>query len=561
MAEAVLKALTIRDYALVQSLDIFFAPGLTVITGESGAGKSILLGALGLVLGDRAAADVVRPGAVRADICAEYDLANHPQARRLLDEQELADPDQASRCLVRRVIGADGRSRAFVNGAPVTLQVLRALSQDLIDIHGQDENQRITERDVQLALLDDFGATGALRKACQDAYRAWRRAESQAADLRAQLEQRADRTALLSYQLEELQALGLAPGEFEAVGSEHRRLSQAQDLRATASQCLEALEEDVALGRVMRLLDGLDDDHQRLDNARSVLRAADDLVKDAIRDLRAYDSSLELDPERLTTLDQRLADIHDLARKHRVAPERLADHALALAAELATQSSDRASLTSLVEAAAANQATYRDLAGKLSRQRRAAAAKFAKAVSQGINGLGIKGGALSLEFFPAESEFGLEGVEFHVTTNPRYPAGPLQRIASGGERARISLAIQVVAAEKSAMPCLILDEADVGVGGTTADVVGRLLRRLAEHTQVICVTHAPQVAALGHHHLRVRKDPRRDTLIDPLDEAARVEELARMLAGSGITDKARDYARTLLSEARGAEVSQAVPTG
>jgi DNA repair protein RecN (Recombination protein N) len=561
MAEAVLKALTIRDFALVQSLDIFFAPGLTVITGESGAGKSILLGALGLVLGDRAAADVVRPGAARADICAEYDLGNHPQARRLLDEQELADPDQPSRCLVRRVIGADGRSRAFVNGAPVTLQVLRALSQDLIDIHGQDENQRITERDVQLALLDDFGVDPALRKACQDAYRAWKRAEGEAADLRAQLEQRADRASLLAYQLEELQALGVAVGEFEAVESDHRRLSQAQDLRATAAQCLEALEEDSALGRVLRLLGGLDDDHPRLENARHVLRAADDLMKDAIRDLRAYDGSLDLDPERLTTLDRRLGEIHDLARKHRVAPERLAEHTLTLAAELDAQSSDRSVLDRLLESAAAHQAGYRTQAGKLSRQRRAAAKEFAKAVSRGINVLGIKGGALSLEFHPAETETGLEGVEFHVATNPRYPPGPLQRIASGGERARISLAIQVVAAEKSAMPCLILDEADVGVGGTTADVVGRLLRKLAEHTQVICVTHAPQVAALGHHHLRVRKDPRRDTLIDPLDPTARVEELARMLAGAGITDKARDYARTLLSEAGGAEVSHAIPTG
>lgn len=561
MAEAVLKALTIRDFALVQSLDIFFAPGLTVITGESGAGKSILLGALGLILGDRAAADVVRPGAARADICAEYDLGNHPQARRLLDDQELADPDQPSRCLVRRVIGADGRSRAFVNGAPVTLQVLRALSQDLVDVHGQDENQRITERDVQLALLDDFGVDGAVRRSCQDAYRAWKRAEQQAAELSALLAQRSDRAALLTYQLEELQALDLAPGECEAVESEHRRLSQAQDLRATTAQCLETLEEEAALGRVLRLLDGLDDDHERLESARQVLRSADDLLKDVIRDLRAYDDSLDLDPERLAELDRRLGAIHDLARKHRVDPERLAEHTRTLTAELDTLSSDRTTLDALMGAAAGHQATYRSLAAKLSRQRRAAARDFAKAVSDGINVLGIRGGSLKLAFHPAETEYGLEGVEFHVTTNPKYPPGPLQRIASGGERARISLAIQVVAAEKSAMPCLILDEADVGVGGTTADVVGRLLRRLAEHTQVICVTHAPQVAALGHHHLRVRKDPQRDTLIDPLDPGERVEELARMLAGAGITDKARDYARTLLSEAGGAEVSAAVPTG
>jgi DNA repair protein RecN (Recombination protein N) len=561
MADAVLKALTIRDFALVQTLDISFAPGLTVITGESGAGKSILLGALGLVLGDRAAADAVRPGAARADITAEYDLTNHPEVRRLLEEQDLIDPDQPSRALVRRVVNSDGRSRSFVNGSPVTLQVLRTLSQDLIDIHGQDENQRITQRDVQLALLDDFGVDGAVRKACRENFRAWKHADLEAATLRAALEQRSDRASLLRYQLEELEALGLAPGEFEAVESEHRRLAQAQDLRAATSQCLEALEEDSAVGRALRLLGSLDDAHPRLDSARSVLRSADDLLKDAIRDLRAYDESLDLDPEHLAGLDRRLGDIHDLARKHRVTPERLAEHAQNLAAELQTISTDHTSLERLTAAATAHRTAFLEQAGKLSRQRRTAAKAFAKAVSRAINVLGIQGGALAVAFTPAESETGLEAAEFHVTTNPKYPAGPLQRIASGGERARISLAIGVVAAEKSAMPCLILDEADVGVGGTTADVVGRLLRALASHSQVICVTHAPQVAALGHHHLRVRKDPRADTQIDRLGDDARVEELARMLAGAGITDKARAYARTLLSEAGGAEVPQPMTTG
>lgn len=561
MADAVLKALTIRDFALVQSLDISFAQGLTVITGESGAGKSILLGALGLILGDRAAAEAIRPGAARADITAEYDLTSHPAARRLLEEQDLADPDQPNRCLVRRVVAADGRSRSYVNGSPVTLQVLRSLSQDLVDIHGQDENQRITHRDVQLALLDDFGVDAALRRACRDDFRAWKRAEQEAAELAARLEQRSDRASLLAYQLDELHALELADGEFEAVESEHRRLSQAQDLRATTAQCLEALEEDDTLGRVLRLLGNLDDDHERLQSARGLLRSLDDLVKDAIHDLRAYDDSLDLDPQHLTELDRRLAAIHDLARKHRVAPERLAEHAQSLAAELESLSTDRSSLEGKTAAADAHRSAFRQRAEKLSRQRRTAAKQFAQAVSRSINVLGIKGGSLSLEFSPVESETGLENVEFLVTTNPKYPAGPMQRIASGGERARISLAIQVVAAEKSAMPCLLLDEADVGVGGTTADVVGRLLRALAAHTQVICVTHAPQVAALGHHHLRVRKDPDQDTLIDPLSAAERVEELARMLAGAGITDKSRDYARTLLSEAGAEEVSEGVPSG
>lgn len=547
---AVIKSLTVRDFALVQSLDIHFSAGLTVITGESGAGKSILLGALGLVLGDRAAADTVRPGAARADVSAEFDLSHHTDALALLDEQALTDPDSPGRCLVRRAVGADGRSRAFINGTPVTLQILRELCAGLVDIHGQQENQRLTQREVQLALLDDFGVDPELQRGCRDSYRAWKSALQRAAALETTLGSQQDRASLIDYQLEELAALDLAPGELESIESRHRRLHQAEALRSTVARCLDGLEDDATLGRVLKSLEQLDDDHPRLVEAQAALRAASDLVADAVRELRNYDDSLELDPELLDELETRLESIHDLARKHRLAPERLIEHREALQRELQHLTTDRSALEDLQRVAEKELAAYRSLGRKLSRQRRAAAKEFARGVSACMNTLGIKGGALELEFIDAEGEWGLETVEYRVITNPRYPAGPLTRIASGGERARISLAIQVVAAEKSALPCLVLDEADVGVGGTTADVVGRLLRALAEHTQVICVTHAPQVAALGHQHLRVRKDAEEDTQIDPLEEPHRVEELARMLAGADITDKSRDYARTLLQEAQ-----------
>jgi len=550
MRVTVLKALTVRDFALVQTLDISFAEGLTVITGESGAGKSILLGALGLVLGDRAASDAVRPGADRADITAEFDLAQHPAALQQLAAQALTDADQPGRCLVRRVVSGDGRSRAFINGTPVTLQSLRALCEGLVDIHGQHENQRITRREVQLELLDDYGVDANLKRQCRDRFRAWKRAEQEALDLSITLDARKDRAALLAYQLEELEQLNLAEGEYEAVGSEHKRLAQAQSLRETVSRCLEALTEDAALGRALRLLDGIDDDHPGLTAALETLHAADQLMSDAVRDLRAYDESLDLDPEHLDALDQRLASIHELARKHRIQPPALTAHVTDLRAELAQLSTDRSALELLLQAATEYREGFLAQATKLSRQRRTTAREFTKAASQCMNTLGIKGGALSLQFTDAENESGLETIEFHVTTNPKYPAGPLTRIASGGERARISLAIQVVAAAKSALPCLVLDEADVGVGGTTADVVGRLLRALAEHTQVICVTHAPQVAALGHHHLRVHKDEHQNTHIETLPAEHRVEELARMLAGADVTEKSRDYARTLLQEAQ-----------
>lgn len=549
MTTAVLKALTIRDFALVASLDITFAGGLTVITGESGAGKSILLGALALVLGQRADSTTVRPGAARAEVTAEFDLGGHAASRSLLDEQALTDPEDPGRCLVRRVVSADGRSRAFINGTPVTLQVLRALCEDLVDIHGQHENQRLSDPAVQLALLDDYGVAAELRRRVRTSFRHWQKSRQEAAALRTSLAQREDRARLLAYELDELEALDLRPGELDAVEAEHRRLSQAQDLRAAVAESLGALEEEAVVGRVLRLLDSLDDDHPRLAAARETLRAADDLLADAVRDLRAYDESLDLDPAHLAELDSRLGAIHELARKHRVPAERLVEHTAQLREELDSISTDRSALDALEQAAATAEADYRAQAAELSKQRRAAARGFAKAVSRCIATLGIKGGKLELVFADALGETGLETVEFHVTTNPRYPAAPLTRIASGGERARFSLAIQVVAAEKSALPCLVLDEADVGVGGTTADVVGRLLRSLASHCQVICVTHAPQVAALGHHHLQVRKDEQQETSIEPLGADTRVEELARMLAGAGITDKSRDYARSLLAEA------------
>ncbi|MEZ5559683.1 MAG: AAA family ATPase [Pseudomonadales bacterium] len=314
-----LKALTVQDFALVTALDINFGDGLTVITGESGAGKSILLGALGLVLGERASASVVRPGAGRADVSAEFDLSGFPQALGYLRDQALLDDDDgaSSLCLVRRVVTSDGRSRAFINGTPVTLGVLRELCEGLVDIHGQDENQRLGQRAVQLALLDDFGTEPALRRACRDAYRAWQQASQAARDLAEDIERRSDKAALLAYQLEELERLALQPGEFEQIEAEHKRLAQAQTLRERVAEALAALEDDAVTGRVLRLLGSIDDTHPELESAMAALSAASDLQSDAERDLRGYADSLDVDPGHLEDLDARLAAIHELARKHR----------------------------------------------------------------------------------------------------------------------------------------------------------------------------------------------------------------------------------------------------
>jgi DNA repair protein RecN (Recombination protein N) len=544
-----LKALTVRDFALVHELDISLQSGLTVITGESGAGKSILLGALGLVIGERADSDTVRPGARRAEVSAEFDLADQPAAQKFLTQHALEDPDQPGRCLIRRVVNGDGRSRAFINAAPVTLQLLRGLTEGLVEIHGQHENQRLAQAGRQLSLLDDYGVNSETLVACRDAFRAWQASLDEIAALQAAVASKEDRAALLAYQVEELSALGLAEGEFDTLAADHKRLSQAQSLRQTVARALAELDNAEALSRVARELAGIDDTHPSLLGAKDTLGAATALLDDAARDLQQYAETLDVDPGLLQTLDERLGLLIDLARKHKIDPQALPRQLLGLTGELEGISTDRSALDALRNSAQQHETTFRELAAEVSAMRRTAADEFASAVSKRMNSLGIDDGALILEFSPNESERGLESVEFMVVTNPKYPAAALAKIASGGERARISLAIGVVAAEKSALPCLVLDEADVGVGGTTADVVGRLLLDLANHAQVICVTHAPQVAALGQNHLRVEKTSSQDTQIAPLAQPERVDELARMLAGAGITDKSRAYARTLLEEA------------
>ncbi|MGE0623529.1 MAG: DNA repair protein RecN [Pseudomonadales bacterium] len=546
-----LKTLTVSNFALVDELEIQFGSGLTVITGESGAGKSILLGALALVLGERADTTTIRPGAERADVSAEFDLTGLDEAQRFLSEQALEDPDQPERALVRRVVTRDGRSRAFLNGTPVTLNVLRSLTEGLVDVYGQDDNVRLADPSVQRELLDGYGVKKSDLDACRSAFHAWKQALAEHSRRQAQVQASEDRSSLLTYQLEELDAAAPEPGEFEEIERTHKRLSQAQVLRDVVEDALTRLDEEDVTGHVLATLSRLDDDHPRLMAAVETLTTIGDLCADVMRDLRAFEESLSFDPETLSELEERLSLLHDLARKHRLQPERLPEHIESLRTELSAIGSDRTSLEALAAEAGRQEQAYRSLAKKITKARRTAAEAFCQAVSSHMETLGIRGGALALEFLPRESEFGAEAVEYQCVTNPKYPAAPLARIASGGERARISLAIQIVAAARNQLPSLILDEADVGVGGTTADVVGRLLRGLSQHTQVICITHAPQIAALGSSHLKVSKDSEQDTRITNLTVAERVDELARMLAGARITSESRDYAKTLLAEAAG----------
>ena len=544
-----LKQLTIRDFALVAKVDVAFDRGLTVVTGESGAGKSILMNALALVVGERARTDLIRPGAQRAEVTAEFNLAEHSASCDALQAADLDDADAPHRCLLRRVIGVDGRSRAFVNGAPVNLGMVRELTEGLIDIHSQDENQRLARRDVQLSLLDAYGVLAADRQGMANAYRAAQKAETDLAALEAELASAEDRRALLRYQLDELQSLDPSEGEFESLEAEFRRLSQAQDIQEAVRQAIDCLSDMTDARRSQRQLSGIDDEHPKLVQARDALSSALQLIDDAAHDLNGYAEAFDTDPAHMSRVAERLDQFHDLSRKHRVAPVRLAKHAKGLALELEAQASERQNVEALREEVHRWNDEFQVIAQRVSSARRKAAQTFAGEVSARIQALGMAGGAFEVAFKAANSERGLETAEFRVTTNPKYPAGSLARIASGGERARLSLAVSVVAAQKMRLPCLVLDEADVGVGGTTADIVGRLLRDLGERSQVICVTHAPQVAALGNSHLVVEKDAAQNVRLRCLTADHRTEEVARMLAGADLTDKTRAYARTLLEEA------------
>ena len=544
-----LKQLTVRNFALVKRLDIEFGPGLTVITGESGAGKSILLHALDLVLGGRADRTSVRPGASSTQVTAEFHLDGRGEALEYIAERGLQDDAEPHRCLVRRTAAPAGRSRAFINGTPVNVSALQDLCAPLVDVYAQSQHRSLLERSTQLKLLDDFGVPSDVTDPVRACHADWQAQRSRLHDLDQRTRSTRERMDLLRYQVDEFKALALAEGEVEALTQRHKRLSSATDIQFVIGSHAETLDEQLLpqLSRIHADLNDIDDAHAALVAARQHMEAGRIEAEEGLSALRAYFEAVPVDPAALKDVEERLDAIHDAARKHRVSAKDLALHLKEVAAELDSLEVDEARLESLREVCEASEGKYRSAGARLTEARAGAARSFEKAVSAALAELGFGQASLSVQFTPVENERGLETVDFLFAASPQYPAGFLKSIASGGELARISLAICVVAATRSDLPCLVLDEADVGIGGTTADVLGRMLLRLAKHTQVICVTHAPQVAALGDAHLRVRKTTSDDTVIETLDADKRIDELARMLAGQRITSETREYAQTLLA--------------
>ena len=546
--------LSIRNYLLVESVELDFAPGLTVLTGETGAGKSILVDALALALGDRAEGGVVRQGAPRAEIAAEFAIDGLPALAAWLDDAGFASDGDV--LILRRVIDAGGRSRAFINGSAAPLTQLKEAADFLLDIHGQHAHHALLRPQAQREVLDAYAGAQPLAMTVNAAWHAWQAARRQRLDAETHGQARQIEREGLRLAVDELRALGDDLARWDDIQGEHARLAHVTTLLEGSHALIEGLDEGEAavagqLGEMSARLDGMQAVDDSLKEVAALLNSASADLTEAVHALRRYAGNLNPDPERLAELDRRLADMHRLARKHRVQPDALAGlleqfemrlAALAAGDDLdALQASEDAAL-----------ARYQADARQLGALRRKAATALSKQVTAAMGELALAGGRLDVQLQPTGEPraHGLEDVGFLVASHPGLPPGPLGKVASGGELSRISLAIQTALSGVAGVPTLIFDEVDVGIGGSVAEAVGRRLAKLGTTRQVLVITHLPQVAARGSQHLRVARQASGgfvSSSIELLDASARVEEIARMLGGLKITATTRQHAAEMLA--------------
>jgi DNA repair protein RecN (Recombination protein N) len=548
----------VRDFIIVENLELALQPGMTVLTGETGAGKSILIGALGLALGDKADAHTVRAGRDAAEVTLSFEVGALPAVQAWLKEQAL---EAEGECLVRRLINRDGRSRAFINHSPVPLQVLRQLGEMLIDIHGQHAHQSLLRAQVQRELLDDYAGHRTLGAEVAEVFRQWKETAEQLEDSKHRNQEQQAHQDLLRYQVGELATLKLGEDEVRQLDEEHTRLANAHRLLEGAQHLLDLLYEQEE-GALLSQLNGAVSEIEQLKRFDPQLEVPASLLRDAViplqeasAGLRHYLNQLDIDPERLSWVEQRLDQIHTLARKHRVTPEELPALKARLQAELDLWQGTEARIAELEAKKTHLDARYRKLAQALRESRVRAAQQLEQKVSGDIERLGMAGGRFAVQFEDLDhfTANGMERVEFCVSTNPGQPLMPLTRVVSGGELSRISLAIQVASVQTGQIPTLVFDEVDVGIGGRVAEIVGHKLLTLAQARQILCITHLPQVAALGQQHLQVSKDTRAGSAraqIHPLSHEERIAELARMSGGVEITTQTMAHAKALLERAQ-----------
>ena len=553
-----LTQLTINNFAIVRQLEIELAKGMSVITGETGAGKSIAIDALGLCLGQRIETSMVREGQERAEICATFFIEPTNPAYQWLQEQELQDPDNPSDCILRRVINADGRSKAFINSTPVSASQLKEIGQYLIHINGQHASQLLLKNDYQLQLVDTFAHHNDLLTQMREDYRAWKNLQTQVKNFQQKVAENEAKKQLLQYQVEELDEFALRPNEYLELEEDQRRLSNSEQLTQLSQSALQLLSEnetvsiDSMLYRATQYIDELSELDPRYASVQTMLNDALIQVQEATSEVQHLASHIEQDPMLLQEIEQRLGQALQLARKHNVKPEELVEWHQTLKAELTalldfSESEERL----ILEEKAAFEKMQRT-AKQLHESRCQAAEKLAQQVTHSIKGLAMENAEFFIEVnsdLTKVAANGADNIVFALRSNLGQQAQPLAKVASGGELSRISLAIQVLTSDQSAIPTLIFDEVDVGISGKTASVVGKLLRQLGDKCQVLCVTHLPQVACHGHHQFNVEKftvGDKTETKMTALSQEERVPALARLLGGSEITELALANAQEML---------------
>ncbi|OHR65042.1 DNA repair protein RecN [Haemophilus sp. HMSC61B11] len=553
-----LTQLTINNFAIVRQLEIELAKGMSVITGETGAGKSIAIDALGLCLGQRIETSMVREGQERAEICATFFIEPTNPAYQWLQEQELQDSDNPSDCILRRVINADGRSKAFINSTPVSASQLKEIGQYLIHINGQHASQLLLKNDYQLQLVDTFAHHYDLLAQMREDYRAWKNLQTQVKTFQQKVAENEAKKQLLQYQVEELDEFALRPNEYLELEEDQRRLSNSEQLTQLSQSALQLLSEnetvsiDSMLYRATQYIDELSELDPRYASVQTMLNDALIQVQEATSEVQHLASHIEQDPMLLQEIEQRLGQALQLARKHNVKPEELVEWHQKLKAELTALLDFSESEERLILEEKAAFEKMQHTAKQLHESRCQAAGKLAQQVTHSIKGLAMENAEFFIEVnsdLTKVTANGADNIVFTLRSNLGQQAQPLAKVASGGELSRISLAIQVLTSDQSAIPTLIFDEVDVGISGKTASVVGKLLRQLGDKCQVLCVTHLPQVACHGHHQFNVEKftvDDKTETKMTALSQEERVPALARLLGGSEITDLALANAQEML---------------
>ncbi|WP_372987791.1 DNA repair protein RecN [Marinobacter sp.] len=552
-----LTQLTVSNYAIAERVELQFNKGMTALTGETGAGKSIVLDALGLAMGGRADAGAVRHGAKRADITATFDVSDIPEAVEWLDQHELDDDND---CILRRVISKDGRSRAYINGQPCPLAHLKELGGLLMDIHSQHQHQSLLRKETHRKLLDEFAGIETLAAETRAAWKAWHQTRQRLTERQQNADEAEARLQLLRYQVEELDRLALEDGEQDALEQEQAQLSQADSVLHNSHQAARLCTEEETsasdlIRQALQQLEQLPVEVPALADTIQMLNEAQIQVSEAGDNLRRFVEDYEANPARLAEVEERLSAIYQMARKHRIAPEELPELHARLSGELAELDGGAGSLEQLEAELEKQRASFDELAGQLTEARQTAAVELDQRIAEELAQLSMP----SVQFVThlnrnnddQPAPHGMEDIEFLVSANPGQPARSLAKVASGGELSRISLAIQVVVAQTSTTPTLVFDEVDVGIGGGTAEVVGKLLRTLGSNGQVLCVTHLPQVAAQCHQHLFVSKFTEKDATfskIEALDDKGRISEVARMLGGVDMTEQTIAHAREMFSK-------------